>query len=243
LDEAEEARERGGGVACGCAVVAIMAALGLGLLVVLAVFLEPIQEIWHTTTSGITEPDGYRTSTFSAWQTFDCGRTDCPWKYRLTDDLVVVQQRANASLMHPDGYEHGAEVSNARITMACVRGRGSTGAIEVYVFFELPAPRRVRDRGLVSVMSDRDRRPGDDILTFRSGLADPLRSYRVPAAMVTNKAGEFQLVFEEDSMITDWLNAWSLWVIAPLSDGWKAGAIFDLLHSTRHSGDMMYWCE
>jgi hypothetical protein len=244
VDEVEEESggSRAGAFACGCGVVATLVGLaGLAVLVGLVVLAEPIQDLWRETAADVTEPPGYRSSTFTTWHSFDCGRTDCPWRYSATDDLVVVEQHnLRASLLHPDGHAVGAEQTDAKLTMACIPGHGE---IQVYVYFRLKAPRVIRPGTLVKVMSDRDRRPGDEILTFRSGLANPLRSYEVPARMVPDKAGEFRLIFEDDSMITDWMNAWSLWVVVPASDGWRAGAIFDLLHSTRHTNDMMYWCE
>ena len=94
----------------------------------------------------------------------------------------------------------------------------------------------------VTLLADRNRRPQDDVLARRMGrLRDP-SAHHMNAHTSGAKAGEFQLLFESDQMIRDWLNAWSLWIVVELDNGWKAGGIFDLLHSTRHTQDLIDMC-
>ena len=80
-----------------------------------------------------------------------------------------------------------------------------------------------------------------DLANLKEGEVSPMTGRA--AVEYVLKAGELALVLENDQMIRDWLGAWSLWVVVDLDNGWKAGAIFDLLHSTRHTEDMVEMCQ
>ncbi len=85
--------------------------------------------------------------------------------------------------------------------------------------------------------AERGHRLGQFVFTKSHPVPPTHRAHGVAA-----KAGEFQLLFESDQMIRDWLNAWSLWIVVELDNGWKAWGIFDLLHSTRHTQDLIDMC-
>jgi len=191
-------------------------------------------------TAAWTEPSGFRLSSFYAHQRFNCGRDDCPWRYSNGPDLLVVQQRnPRAALLAPGGIEEGGETTTARLSMVCVK---DLSLVEVYVSFDLPAPRVIQDGATVTWMADRNRRPAEDILTLRRGSHQAYSTHHLRAHIGGEKAGQFQVLFSDDSIIRDWLNAWSLWVMVPMDNGGTAGAIFDLLHSTRHTDDTLATC-